>query len=92
MTFVGIVIFTVYSNVTLTTMDCDPAWSTRSLCADIAKTVTREEGRYEGRYLGEFDSLEECDKASGKVTYPAKDGERVDSLTEVICVPKDQPK
>jgi hypothetical protein len=88
MTFIGIAIFTVYTVQMQWSGSCVPKWSTDVLCADIAKAWPKEIGRQEPVYVGEFPSLEACDAAVGAVTYTPKDGERVDLLSESLCVPK----
>jgi hypothetical protein len=90
MTFIGIAIFTVYYQLTAWRMPMtpEPCEHTPTHCMDDAHKVTEEQGRYEPVYVGEFDSLDACDKAVSKTTYKLKPGERLDWGTEILCVPK----
>jgi hypothetical protein len=89
MTFIGIVIFTVYTSQTVWVGGCDKAWSTPGFCADYVMSKQQETGRPEPRYVGEFPSIEACQQAAGAIKYAPKKGERVSDWSDVLCVPKD---
>ena len=92
MIFIGIVIFTIYTKHTIYMGSCDPQASSAVICADVAIEKQLEEGRYEGIYVGEFDTIEACRTVAGKAIYKPKDGERVGDITQILCVPKNAPR
>ena len=89
--FIGIVIFTVYTKMTVYSGRCDPNFSTPTFCADEAESHQEEMGEPIPQYIGEFPTLDACDAAARAATYPVKYGQRVDSMTQVICIPKRLP-
>ena len=76
MTFVGIVIFTVYTTSWHMYGRCRTD-STEGLCADYAPMAKQEDERKEYRYMGEFRSLDDCQLGSRKVIYAPKENERI---------------
>lgn len=88
MTFIGIVIFTIYTKQTVYVGSCDPQWSSKTVCADVVVAKQEEMGRYEPAYIGEFVSLEACRAAADKASHKVKSDERLGDLTQVLCVPK----
>ncbi|MDP9089173.1 MAG: hypothetical protein M3O26_10600 [Pseudomonadota bacterium] len=91
MIFIGIAIFTVYTMQTVYVGACEPRFSTNVICADIARQVHSEIGEKLPVYVGEFGSIESCQKGTGAEKYQPKAVERVDALVEVICVPNGAP-
>lgn len=87
MIFVGIVIFTVYTTHTVSVVGrCDSdEWT---VCSDYMLSEQREIGGLKPRYIGEFSSVDACQKAAAAIEYKPSKGERVDKLTEVLCVQK----
>ena len=91
MTFIGIVIFTVYSQFPVYHSACDPKQIIPgTACPDKVLGAIAKSADEHPQYFGEFKTVGACDAAAWKVHYRLKKYEtRVDKIYEVLCVPKD---
>lgn len=86
MTFIGLVIFTVYTTATEKSPLCLHLASVTVTCSVGSEAA--ESSRQEPRYLGEFASAAASYAAARKARYRPQPDERVDGLTEMMCFPK----
>lgn len=91
MTFIGIVIFTVYTKTQQWRGACDQKWSTPSTCADVIMRVDQVVMDKRPMYIGEFKTADDCHVATLSAEYPVTGDELVDDQPEVLCVPKGKP-